>query len=127
VSGAGFGGSRDHRVADVERRAATLVKTKRNTWRGRHERKSDMPPVRASNGDAVQCDAKSRRAGLPQWIVAGLAECRAYSPDAIPCLLVYPLGGEAVAILPAAALARLAGIRPPEPGEQLVLASRGAK
>jgi hypothetical protein len=118
---AGFGGSRDRRVADVERRAAKLVKTKRNTWRKRHEKKADMPPIRAWNGDAIQCDAKSKRTAISKRVRADLDACRAYSPHAIPVLLVYPLGGEPIAILPAADFARLAGIQPPQVGEQLVL------
>ena len=116
-----LGGSRDRRVARVEKRAAGLVGTTRKKLRGRHETAPDMGPVRASNGDALQCDAKSRREPMPKWITDGLRACERYTPGAHPVLLVYPIGGTPLAILPAKAFARLAGFSLPEPGEQLPL------
>jgi hypothetical protein len=117
----GLGGSKDKRVADVEKRAANLVGTTRRTLRGRHEVSPDMSPVRASNGDAIQCDAKSRREPMPKWVIDGLAACERYTPGAHPVLLVYPIGCKPIAILPAEAFARLAGFALPQPGEQLTL------
>jgi len=116
-----LGGSKDKRVARVERRAAGLVGTTRHKLRGRHDASPDMPAVRASNGDAIQCDAKSRREPMPKWVLDGLAACKRYTPGAHPVLLVYPLGGKPVAILPAEAFARLAGFQLPQAGEQLSL------
>ena len=96
------------------RRAAILVrKLRRNTWRGRFEKKPGHAAGSAHRTETLfnamqRVAAKvKRQSGLP---LAWRSVANIHLPGDIPVLLVYPMGQEPFAILPADAFARLAGI-----------------
>jgi hypothetical protein len=114
-----------HRRAAARERQAAEVLGSRRVHRGRFERAPDVVPVRLADGTVLVPESKTRKA-LPKWFLTALAQARGYVAGAVPVVVLSQTGGEALALLPLADLARLLGIRSPQAGEQLVLLARSA-
>ena len=111
------------RAARREREAAEQLGTERVRFRPRFVAAPDVLPVVLPSGDVLQAEAKTRKR-LPRLIVDALAQATRYAPGAVPVAILSQTGGAAIACLPLADFARLLGLQPPKPGEQLALLAR---
>lgn len=95
--------------AAFEREVARATAGERVTFRPRFEPAPDILPIALPGGELIQIECK-RRKRVPAYVTAGLAQCRRYSPDAVPCVAVREDRGEALAVLPLADFVRLVGL-----------------
>lgn len=106
------------RARRLERRAALLVGGERVQHRPRFARLPDIWPVtHKPTGITLQLECKSGERRIPRGVLAALAQARGYSPDAVPVAVFGDVGGDVIACLPLADLARLLGLQPLEPGQ----------
>ena len=94
--------------------AASVPGAVRVKCRGRFEASPDILPIALPGGELLQLECKRRKA-VPAYVTKGVAQCRRYSPDAVPVVVLREDRGEAFAVLPLADLVRLVGLFGGEP------------
>jgi hypothetical protein len=99
------------RARSLEKRTAKLLKTQRVKHRPRFKSAPDMLPVTLASGAVLQPEAKKRKT-IPAYVREGLDQCRRYTPDAVPCVVIEQRRGEPIACVPLALLVQLLGIAP---------------
>jgi hypothetical protein len=108
------------RGARREQQVADVLGTTRIKYRPRYQRSPDVIPIRFADGTVVVPESKTRKR-LPKWLLAAVAQARAYVVGAVPCVVLSETGGEPLALVPLTDLAMLVGLRSPKDGEQLLL------
>jgi hypothetical protein len=101
------------RARALEKKAAAMLRTERVKYRPRFKSAPDMLPVTLPSGAKIQGEAK-RRKTIPAYVREGLDQCRRYTPDAVPCVVIEQSRGEPIACVPLALLVQLLGIAPLE-------------
>ncbi len=99
------------RGAALEEAVARLVHGARVKGRPRYLGGPDVWAIALPCGRLIQLEAKHRKA-IPAYVREGLVQCRRYSPDAVPCVVIREYRGEMIACLPLADFAELVGLRP---------------
>jgi hypothetical protein len=106
--------ARQHdRARRLEQRVADMVGGERVKYRPRFARMPDVWPVtHKPTGITLQFEAKSGKERTPKTVLAAVEQARGYTPGAVPVAVFGDVGGELIACLPLADLARLLGMQP---------------
>lgn len=101
-----------NRAAAREREAAKIFGSKRFVRTTPKGRAPDVLPFTLETGEIVQPEVKNGMKRLPRELVKALEQARSYAPDAVPMAVFSDVGGEAIACVPAKALARWLKVAP---------------